>query len=358
MPSESFPRARVGAAAACFVVTVVMAVAAVSASTVPAVAEMSAAGPEAAAQSMPRLPAVAFSATPADVSSVLGFYDAGVPVGLVAYPDEPPLVPPPALPVPVVTADAAADVSAAGDGQGDEPATAAALAAIVAAVERAGSPSPSAAKPGSVSAASAFDSGSVGLTHDSEPEPESAPVAAAAVSSGAQQSAASQTSTVQVSSQGSRSGPFGDACERYRDIAEATGDWDADVVMRFMWRESRCDPLAVSPSGDWGLLQMNAACHSATLGADPGSVPSWVPNVRIVCDGAPAPANRIAGWCYHAKEAKFDGKALPASPCDAWLDPDTNLRAAYRLWDRYGWAPWCFNAALRSGAACRAARAG
>ena len=149
------------------------------------------------------------------------------------------------------------------------------------------------------------------------------------------------------------------ACDRYRGQIRDTGEWDPDVVVAFIWRESLCNERAVSPTNDWGLLQINATCW-AGKGID------GLPNVRqlpegiepegLQCDGV-TEATAAAEWCFHAKEQVRRTGRRPDSPCDAWLDPATNLRTAYEMWRVRGWQPWCFDASSRETPACRAAEA-
>ena len=67
------------------------------------------------------------------------------------------------------------------------------------------------------------------------------------------------------------------ACDRYRTQIQSTGDWDPDVVVALIWRESLCNERAVSKTNDWGLLQINATCW-AGKGID------GVPSVRQLPD--------------------------------------------------------------------------
>lgn len=45
-------------------------------------------------------------------------------------------------------------------------------------------------------------------------------------------------------------------CEQYRPLVEQY-DWSADAAMRVMKEESGCDPNAVSPTDDHGLMQLH-----------------------------------------------------------------------------------------------------
>ena len=147
------------------------------------------------------------------------------------------------------------------------------------------------------------------------------------------------------------------ACDRYRSQVQAVGDWDPDVVLALIWRESLCNEQALSPTNDWGLLQLNATCW-AGKGIDGlprvGQLPDYIAQVDLRCDGLTA-ATPAATWCFHAKEEAFRTGRRPASPCDAWLDPNINLRAAYEIWLVRGWQPWCFDDLSRSTPACHAA---
>jgi len=147
------------------------------------------------------------------------------------------------------------------------------------------------------------------------------------------------------------------ACDRYRSQVQAVGDWDPDVVLALIWRESLCNEQALSPTNDWGLLQLNATCW-AGKGIDGlprvGQLPDYIAQVDLRCDGLTT-ATPAATWCFHAKEEAFRTGRRPASPCDAWLDPNINLRAAYEIWLVGGWRAWCFDDLSRSTPACRAA---
>ena len=74
----------------------------------------------------------------------------------------------------------------------------------------------------------------------------------------------------------------------------------ADRMIRVAWRESRCRPDAVSPTGCLGLLQICWPLHRRL--------------VAEVCGGA------------GARELLFS--------------PGCNLRVGRALWGRAGWAPW------------------
>ena len=147
------------------------------------------------------------------------------------------------------------------------------------------------------------------------------------------------------------------ACDRYRSQIQAVGDWDPDVVLALIWRESLCNSQALSPTNDWGLLQLNATCW-AGRGIDglpsAGQLPDHIAQIELYCDGLTA-ATPAAKLCFHAKEEARRTGQRPASPCDAWLDPNINLRAGYEIWLFRGWQPWCFDDLSRSTPACRAA---
>lgn len=146
-------------------------------------------------------------------------------------------------------------------------------------------------------------------------------------------------------------------CREFHSLIVDGKEWDLDVVLAMAWRESRCNARLVSVTNDWGLLQLNATCWAGTsidgLPEVP-SLPASVAPADLLCDGR-TQSTLTAQWCYRAKEAAYDTGHRPASPCDAWLDPTVNLAAAYELWERYGWRPWCFNDQLRATPACRAA---
>ena len=147
------------------------------------------------------------------------------------------------------------------------------------------------------------------------------------------------------------------ACQKYRTLAASGRDWDADVVLAIAWRESECNESAVSPTNDWGLLQLNATCWAgqAIDGLrEVRSLPASVQPAYLQCDGN-RQTSLAAQWCYRAKEAVFDTGKLPQSPCDAWLDPAVNFTTAYEIWKLRGWHPWCFNEASKSTPACEAA---
>ncbi len=146
-------------------------------------------------------------------------------------------------------------------------------------------------------------------------------------------------------------------CDRFRPLVKDIGEWDPDIVLAFVWRESLCNESAVSETNDWGLLQLNATCW-AGKGID------GLPNVRTLpdgidvndlrCDGTTL-ASPAAQWCFHAKEQALRTGRRPESPCDAWLDPATNIETAYEIWRVGGWRPWCFDDTSRSTPACEAA---
>ena len=146
-------------------------------------------------------------------------------------------------------------------------------------------------------------------------------------------------------------------CQEFRTLIGNGRDWNVDVVLAMAWRESRCNAQLVSITNDWGLLQLNATCWAGTaIDGLPEihSLPDSVAPANLRCDGRTL-STPAAQWCYRAKEAAYDTGDLPSSPCDAWLDPTVNVTAAYELWERYGWRPWCFNDEMRATPACRAA---
>lgn len=149
------------------------------------------------------------------------------------------------------------------------------------------------------------------------------------------------------------------ACDRYRSQVQAIGDWDPDVVLALMWRESRCTERLVSVTNDWGLLQLNATCW-AGKGIDRlpavARLPDDISAPELRCDGITT-ATPAAQWCFHAKEEGRRTGRRPSSPCDPWLIPETNLQVAYDMWLIRGWQPWCFDERIRATAACEAAAA-
>ena len=147
------------------------------------------------------------------------------------------------------------------------------------------------------------------------------------------------------------------ACDRYRSQVQKMGDWDPDVVLALMWRESRCTEHLVSVTNDWGLLQLNATCW-AGKGIDRlpevARLPDDITAPELRCDGVTV-ATPAAQWCFHAKEEGRRTGRRPSSPCDPWLQPETNLQVAYDMWLIRGWQPWCFDDRSRSSPACEAA---
>ena len=84
-------------------------------------------------------------------------------------------------------------------------------------------------------------------------------------------------------------------CEQYRSIVAAY--FPASQVnnaLLTMRRESGCNRYAVSPVGDYGLMQIHFAAHSGKVGGN--------------------------------------AKAL--------FDPSTNLKVAAQIWRESGWCPW------------------
>lgn len=53
---------------------------------------------------------------------------------------------------------------------------------------------------------------------------------------------------------------FSSSCSRYLPtLIKYSPGWDAYTMSRLMYRESRCNPTAVSTTDDYGLLQLNKA---------------------------------------------------------------------------------------------------
>ena len=80
--------------------------------------------------------------------------------------------------------------------------------------------------------------------------------------------------------------------EQWRGIVSGYG-WNVDSALRVMACESRGDPGAISPTDDWGLMQINRPTWETTYG-----------------------------------------------PAESWLDPATNVAVAYEIWKQGGWAWW------------------
>jgi soluble lytic murein transglycosylase-like protein len=93
-------------------------------------------------------------------------------------------------------------------------------------------------------------------------------------------------------------------CRDYVDLARSVGfpKSERGNIRRIMYRESRCRPDAINwadPHGaSWGLMQINAS----NLG--------YLTRQGIADD-------------------RYD-----------LLNPRVNMRAAFALWDLYGWRPW------------------
>lgn len=147
------------------------------------------------------------------------------------------------------------------------------------------------------------------------------------------------------------------ACDRYRSQVQDVGEWDPDIVLALMWRESRCTEHLVSVTNDWGLLQLNATCW-AGKGIDRlphvARLPDGVTAPELRCDGATT-ATPAAQWCFLAKEQGRRTGYRPPSPCDPWLQAETNLQVAHDMWLIRGWQPWCFDDRSRATPACEAA---
>ena len=147
------------------------------------------------------------------------------------------------------------------------------------------------------------------------------------------------------------------ACDRFRPLVRNAGEWDPDVVLAFVWRESQCDEGVVSPTNDWGLMQINATCWAGRGNFGLLRIqrmPEAVKTLDLHCDGTSS-ATETAKWCHYAKEDALQTGRRPSSPCDAWLDPETNLDTAYQIWSIRGWQPWCFHETSQSTPACQAA---
>ena len=55
---------------------------------------------------------------------------------------------------------------------------------------------------------------------------------------------------------------YPERCHRWEPtLAAAHQNWDVVRMSVIMWRESRCQPLALSPTSDTGLLQINQVNH-------------------------------------------------------------------------------------------------
>lgn len=145
-------------------------------------------------------------------------------------------------------------------------------------------------------------------------------------------------------------------CDRFRSLVRQIGDWDPDVVLAFVWRESLCRESALSSTNDWGLMQINATCW-AGKGNDglpsARNLPDEIESIDLQCDGI-SQATSTAKWCFFAKEEAVRTGRRPNSPCDAWLEPETNIEAAYEIWRIQGWQAWCFDTVSRATPACKA----
>lgn len=93
-------------------------------------------------------------------------------------------------------------------------------------------------------------------------------------------------------------------CRDYVDLARSVGfpKSERGNIRRIMYRESRCRPDAINHAdphgGSWGLLQIN------------GSNLGFLKRQGIADD-------------------RYD-----------LLNPRVNMRAAFALWELYGWRPW------------------
>jgi soluble lytic murein transglycosylase-like protein len=93
----------------------------------------------------------------------------------------------------------------------------------------------------------------------------------------------------------------GRPCAEWYDVALSAGftaDQWREPISRVMHRESMCDPGAVGPTDDWGLMQIHGPWVGSLCGAG------------IACTRAEL------------------------------LDPETNLRAAMFVYGAQGWGAW------------------
>ncbi len=148
-------------------------------------------------------------------------------------------------------------------------------------------------------------------------------------------------------------------CWKFRELVTDGKDWDPEIALAMAWRESRCSPRLISPTNDWGLMQINATCWAGTSGdrlPDVDALPESIAPFELLCDDK-TQSTPAAKWCHVVKEALYEEGDRQPSPCDRWLDPTVNVEVAYLLWQRAGWQPWCFNDFMRSTKACQAAAA-
>lgn len=94
----------------------------------------------------------------------------------------------------------------------------------------------------------------------------------------------------------------GRPCAEFYDVAISAGftpdDWKYPIAAVIMPRESRCNPSAVGPTDDWGLMQIHGTWVGALCGAG------------IACSR------------------------------QELLDPETNLKAAKFVHGAQGWGAW------------------
>lgn len=93
----------------------------------------------------------------------------------------------------------------------------------------------------------------------------------------------------------------GRSCPEWYDVAISAGftpDQWKEPISRIMARESHCNPSAIGPTNDWGLMQI----HGPWTGA--------------LCQ---------AGIACSRQEL---------------LDPETNLKAAFFVYGAQGWGAW------------------
>lgn len=68
-------------------------------------------------------------------------------------------------------------------------------------------------------------------------------------------------------------------CEAYRPLVSKY-DWNVKVAMAVMRAESGCNPNALSPTHDRGLMQINS-CHAAKVNYDLNSLYDPATNMRV-----------------------------------------------------------------------------
>jgi Lysozyme like domain len=91
-------------------------------------------------------------------------------------------------------------------------------------------------------------------------------------------------------------------CAEWYDVAISAGftpdQWRYPIASVIMPRESHCNPSAIGPTDDWGLMQI----HGTWVGA--------LCNAGIACSR------------------------------QELLDPETNLKAAFLVYGAQGWSAW------------------